>query len=65
LPVIVKTDNNFKTYITEIVNTIPEDWLQHESDDMSPDEMRQAYKTYIKAKLAMIDSLIKEAEDAK
>jgi len=51
--------------LAEIIHTIPEDWLQHEADDLSPDEMRQAYKTYLKAKLAMIDSLIKEAENAR
>lgn len=51
--------------LSEIINTIPEDWLQHESDEFSPDDMRRAYKTYLKAKLAMIDSLIKEAENAR
>ncbi|MGH1384594.1 HipA family kinase [Kordia sp.] len=51
--------------ITEIIHTIPEDWLQHEADDLSPDEMRNAYIQYLKAKLAMINSLVKEAEDAR
>lgn len=51
--------------ITEIVNLIPEDWLQHEADELSPDEMRMAYVTYLQAKLAMIDSLVKEAEHAR
>ena len=51
--------------IVEIVHLIPEDWLQHESDTLSPDEMRTAYISYLKAKLAMIDSLVKEAEDAR
>lgn len=51
--------------ITEIINTIPEDWLQHEADELSPDDMRNAYKTYLKAKLTMVDSLIKEAEHAR
>lgn len=54
-----------KEKIVEIVNTIPEDWLQHEADVMSPDEMRAAYVSYIEAKIAMIDSLVKEAEDAR
>lgn len=54
-----------KEKITEIVNTIPEDWLQHESDDLSPDGMRAAYIRYLEAKLAMIDSLVKEAENAR
>lgn len=51
--------------ITEIINTIPEDWLQHEADELSTDDMRNAYKTYLKAKLTMVDSLIKEAEHAR
>jgi hypothetical protein len=51
--------------ITEIIHTIPEDWLQHEADELSPDDMRNAYKTYLKAKLTMVDSLIKEAEHAR
>ncbi|MBC8756268.1 aminotransferase class I and II [Kordia sp. YSTF-M3] len=54
-----------KDKIEEIVNTIPEDWLQHESDALTPDEMRAAYIKYLLAKLAMIDSLVKEAEDAR
>ncbi|WP_430413104.1 HipA family kinase [Kordia sp.] len=59
-PVVITEDK-----IVEIINLIPEDWLTHESDDMSPDEMRTAYKQYLTAKLAMIDSLVKEAEDAR
>ncbi|WP_420573242.1 HipA family kinase [Kordia sp.] len=54
-----------KEKISEIINTIPEDWLEHASDDLSPSEMRTAYTRYLEAKLAMIDSLIKEAENAR
>jgi hypothetical protein len=54
-----------KDTIEEIVNIIPEDWLIHESDDLSPQEMRTAYISYLQAKLAMVDSLVKEAEDAR
>ncbi|QHI34874.1 hypothetical protein IMCC3317_02190 [Kordia antarctica] len=54
-----------KEKIAEIIQAIPEDWLEHESDDLSPDEMRTAYITYLEAKLAMIDSLVKEAEHAR
>ncbi len=49
----------------EIINLIPEEWLQNETDAMTPDEMRAAYLEYLKAKLAMINSLVKEAEDAR
>ena len=51
--------------IKEIIDTIPENWLLNESDDLTADEMRAAYITYLNAKLAMIDSLVKEAEDAR
>jgi len=51
--------------ITEIIALIPEEWLQNDTDDLSPAQMRAAYLEYLKAKLAMIDSLIKEAEDAR
>ncbi|TYB76883.1 HipA family kinase [Bizionia myxarmorum] len=54
---------NLKTQ--EIIALIPEDWLRHENDTISPIEIRAAYKTYIEAKLAMIDNLVKEAEDAR
>lgn len=54
-----------KEKIAEIIQTIPEDWLAHEADDLSPDEMRTAYTSYLEAKLAMIDSLVKEAENAR
>ena len=52
-------------FITSLVATIPEDWLRNESDTMSTDRMRENYITYLKAKLALIEPLIKEAEDAR
>lgn len=51
--------------IAEIINLIPEDWLLSESDDLTPDQMRAAYNQFLKAKVSMIDSLLKEAEDAR
>ncbi|TXD49297.1 HipA family kinase [Polaribacter sp. IC073] len=51
--------------ITEIISNIPEDWLLNEVDSMSPIEMRAAYIAFLNAKLAMIDTLVKEAEDAR
>ena len=54
-----------KEKIAEIIQLIPEDWLQHESDELSPSEMRTAYTEYLHAKLSMINSLVKEAEDAR
>ena len=51
--------------ITEIISNIPEDWLLSEGDFLSPDEMRAAYRAFLKAKLLMFDVLVKEAEDAR
>ncbi len=51
--------------ITEIVSNVPEEWLENEDEIMSPSEMRAAYIQFIQAKLAMIDLLVKEAEDAR
>jgi len=51
--------------IEEIISLIPEDWLESDADAFSPNDMRAAYTTYLKAKLAMIDKLVKEAEDAR
>ncbi|AUC75442.1 HipA family kinase [Olleya sp. Bg11-27] len=54
-----------KTTIKNIINTIPEDWLISEGDSLTPLEIRDAYTDYLDAKLAMIDSLVKEAQDAR
>jgi len=51
--------------IAEIVSKIPEDWLISEGDFLNPTEMRTAYKSFLNAKLAMIDELVKEAENAR
>ncbi|WP_034062111.1 HipA family kinase [Lacinutrix jangbogonensis] len=54
-----------KNTIEGIISKIPEDWLLSESDSITPSEMREAYIEYINTKLLMIDSLVKEAEDAR
>lgn len=54
-----------KERLTQIVSLIPEDWLLNDSDTMPPNELRAAYMEYLITKLAMIDSLVKEAEDAR
>ncbi len=58
----LKLDQN---KLAEVIALIPEEWLINESDSMSPNEMRAAYMEYMNAKLAMIHSLVKEAEDAR
>ncbi|MDD7914058.1 HipA family kinase [Polaribacter ponticola] len=54
-----------KNVITEIVNSIPEDWLLNEGDFLSPNQMRAAYIEFLCANISMIDKLVKEAEDAR
>ena len=51
--------------INEILSNIPADWLLSESDVMTPDEMRAAYSEFINSRIAKIDVLVKEAEDAR
>ncbi len=51
--------------ILSIIERIPEDWLRNDSDTLTTVMMRANYLTYLQAKLVLMDSLIKEAEDAK
>lgn len=51
--------------ITDIVSSIPEDWLQSESESMSPNDMRAAYMEYLTTKLSNMDALVKEAANAR
>lgn len=51
--------------IANIIATIPEDWLVNDSDTMTTVQMRAAYIEYLHAKLAMIETLVKVAEDAR
>lgn len=54
-----------KGKIEEIVSVIPEDWLLEDSMVITPDEKKVAYIEFLESKLDMIDSLVKEARDAK
>ena len=54
-----------KEVIAEIIDKIPEDWLISEGDFLNPTEIRAAYNTFLNAKLAMLDELVKEAENAR
>lgn len=51
--------------IAAIIACIPEDWLQNEGNILSTTEMRAAYVTFLCAKLDRLDSLVKEAADAR
>ncbi len=54
-----------KDKISEIVALIPEDWLTDQSTALSSTEMRNAYTEFLSSKLDIIDSLVKEASDAR
>ncbi|SDH06482.1 HipA family kinase [Winogradskyella thalassocola] len=51
--------------IEDIIYNIPEDWLINESDSFTPNQMRKAYIEYLNSRLSKIDTLVKEAEDAR
>jgi len=61
---IIKKTINPKL-ISEIVSKVPDDWLDDKSTDLSPDEMRSAYVKFLVSKIEIIDSLVKEADDAR
>ncbi|MBT2159949.1 HipA family kinase [Zobellia barbeyronii] len=54
-----------KNTIAEIVSKIPEDWLLSDSDPLSPEEMRAAYKEFLNTRLEKLEVLVKEAQDAR
>ena len=51
--------------LADIVSVIPDDWLEYPELDESPAEMRDIYLQFLAAKLHNIDTLTKEASDAR
>ncbi len=51
--------------IEDIISNIPEDWLNEESNQMSPNEMKGAYSKFLNSKIGNIENLVKEAENAR
>jgi len=51
--------------IKDIISNIPKEWLIEESDELSPDEKRNAYAEILNSKISNIDLLVKEASDAR
>ena len=51
--------------VNEIVALIPEDWLMDDKEEMTPTEMRAAYTQFLQSRLSKIDTLAKEATDAR
>lgn len=54
-----------KEKLDDIISNIPEDWLNIESEKMSPNEMRAAYVEFLTTRLSKMDELVKEASDAR
>lgn len=51
--------------LNEIIAQIPEEWLVEENPSLTTKEMRSAYLEFLTSRLAKMDALIKEAEDAR
>ena len=51
--------------INDVVNLIPDEWLSDYSVLDSPDDRRQVYAQFIETRVKMIDSVIKEIENAR
>jgi len=51
--------------IENIVSSIPDEWLEEESDSHRPSEKKTIYATFLKTKLSNLDLLTKEAKDAR
>lgn len=51
--------------IAAIIDAIPEDWLEEAGSPFSPAEKREIYRRYLEKRLANIELLTKEAEDAR
>lgn len=49
----------------EIVSQIPEDWLQWEEQDITPEEIKSVYKQFLTSRLANAEIFLKQAEDAR
>lgn len=64
----VHTDYTTKlndTLFRELVNQIPEDWLQWEDKALSPDEIREVYFQFLSIRVANANLFLKQAQDAR
>jgi hypothetical protein len=55
------TDEN----INKIVDALPEEWLEDDSTDLTPTDIRDAYRQFLCSRLSKIDDLVKEANNAR
>jgi len=61
----IVTSSLTETKLKEIVDLIPDDFLEDPSTEMTAEEKRAAYVQVLLSKISNIDSLVKEAENAK
>ncbi len=54
-----------KNKIREIVEGLPEEWLQWQESDLSPEEIREAYIRFLEIRLENSDIFVKEANNAR
>ena len=65
-----EVDAEFKAILTpeileEIVNTIPEDWLQWEDADETPEGLRNVYLQFLKTRLENSEIFVNQAQNAR
>ncbi len=68
--VLEQAAEEISTYLSReliegIVALIPQEWLEEESDEASPEKKREVYIRFLMARLFKIDLLTKEAEHAR
>lgn len=51
--------------LEDIVQNIPDDWLDDETSDLNPSERRSAYLRFLSDKIAHLDDFVKAAQDAR
>ncbi|UGS23267.1 HipA family kinase [Flavobacterium channae] len=51
--------------LKEIVNRIPNEWLQWEETDLSPDEIKLVYLKFLSIRLENASTFLKQAQDAR
>ena len=52
-------------FFSQLVNLIPEDWLQWEDADESPEEIREVYYNFLKTRLENSANFVNEAKNAR
>lgn len=53
------------TILREIVDQLPNEWLEWNDVDLTPDEIRSVYYQFLITRLAHADQFLKQAQDAR